>query len=390
MPRLKSSVLACALLAAPAVTWAAPEHGQINVVQNDPGNMSTSVTITTPLATPGFRVVGGNRGDYDLATTLAPADGVVITAVRENGRNNDAAGDVNGTQFVTPAIAPRAANTAYFVPLHTSGPGDEFNTNVAGIYFRYDEHLAGFASNTANNGALDTFVGSAGINLGTEFTDPTTSGGTYGLDLRNLTARSGAGAAPATSSAGVLLVTGGKNEDNYALSRANADGTFTVFCKDNGSSGAGYENDGVAFAYVSLADPLVPAVGRVRGDGTTDVGSGNFAVTKTDVGTYFLTIAGQDDTTGTLIVSAEGGETLNVDNIVSYQPGTLNGASGWYVEVRDIVNATTLIPPLEDVGTERAFSFAFATVPEPSTAGLLLPAAVFALRRRVRRRPVAC
>lgn len=46
------------------------------------------------------------------------------------------------------------------------------------------------------------------------------------------------GHTPETS---VLLVNHAKKEDNFALSKANEDGTFTVICKDNGSNTSAYE-----------------------------------------------------------------------------------------------------------------------------------------------------
>ena len=47
----------------------------IDVVQNDAGNNTTSVTVTTPLAMNDFRIrTGSNRGDYNVQIGPAATD----------------------------------------------------------------------------------------------------------------------------------------------------------------------------------------------------------------------------------------------------------------------------------------------------------------------------
>jgi hypothetical protein len=180
-------------------------------------------------------------------------------------------------------------------------------------------------------------------------------------------------------------VVGGKNEDNYSLSGANADGTFTIFNRDNGANGTGTEQDGVAFVYVPTATAGL-TTGRVRGDATTvaGVGSGTFTATADGTGAVLLQIPGvTSENAGVLLVSPEGGGTLNFDNVISYE---WDGArNGWVVQTRDIDGVG--LPILEAVGAEPMFSFVFVPVPEP-TAVLGFAAATglggMWVRRRVR------
>src|SRR5690606_12565997 len=120
--------------------------------------------------------------------------------------------------------------------------GDEANVNASFVYLPYDSFPGGVATNTENGLALTTFKGSPGLTLGTHFTDSASTLGQYTVNLSPLVANA--------SQNGILLVSGAKNEDNFALSRANSNGTFTIYCHDNGVNGAEYENDGVAFSYL--------------------------------------------------------------------------------------------------------------------------------------------
>jgi hypothetical protein len=88
-------------------------------------------------------------------------------------------------------------------------------------------------------------------------------------------------------------------------------------------------------------------------------------VTKGTTGIWYLTIPGQTDSTGTLIISPEGGANLNVDNIVSYEWDATN--SRWIIESRDLPGPP---PGLQDGGsaTEDMFSFAFFQAPPTAYA----------------------
>jgi len=352
------------------------EFGNINVVQNDALNNATSVTLTVaPGSSPNFSIRSGNRGDYDVSfgTANDVTGGVMLSAVAQNGRNNSATGDAFGQFYATSATdhvgAGGAAGTQYWVPIFRAAQGDEVNINAACAWFPYGQYLAGFVRNSAatNGGANNTLTASPGITLGTHFVD-----NGAGVSTVNLTALGG------SATNGVLLVTHAKNEDNYAASRANADGTFTVWVKDNGTNSSAYEQDPVAFVYLPVSGAgsnRLVALGRVNSDATTAVSGGNFILTKGGTGQWYLSIPGHSNTTGVLIISPEGGGTNTLDNIVSYEWDAVN--SRWVIESRDLTDTSTL-PGLQNGATngEDMFSFAFFASPNPApVVAITAPAA---------------
>ncbi|MCS6775544.1 MAG: hypothetical protein RMJ43_04670 [Chloroherpetonaceae bacterium] len=340
--------LAAVLLAGAStdVALADVEHGNIQVIQLDPNNNPTSIILTKASGTPGFSVIPetSNRGDYVVAfgTENDFLSGILLTAVRQNGRDNALPPNSGGypgqvgLAFATSSISLNntsnlLASTGYFVPLHQAPDGDEINMDVAVAHFKYaDGWLGGVALNLndtggfANNSTLNAFAGAASIQMNVHFFDPPETVGIYELIHPQIDSRTG-----------VLIVNGAKNEDNYALSRANADGTFTIICKDNGTNGSSYENDPVAFVYIPATAVNLTA-GRVDTDGTLlltiNGGTGAPTVTKIGVGRHRLTIAGQSPATGTLLISPEGGRGENVDNIVTYEAD----GDGWIIETRDL------------------------------------------------------
>ncbi|MBK1882202.1 DNRLRE domain-containing protein [Luteolibacter pohnpeiensis] len=379
--------LAASIGALPSVTQAV-EHGGFIVTQLNTGNDNlTSATASISLAvkpgsTANFNYVeNANRGDYDSIYSADrasdPLNGILISCVSQNSRNNVSGGGVDGISYGTSAVEYGAAG--FYIPVSAAdgsaeAGGGEFNMNVAAAYFPHSEGwLAGHATNhsTGNGLALTDMISSPGVNLGYEFIDTSAAG----ISTVNLTKLHTRGVA-ATADNGVLLVTGGKNEDNYAMSRPNADGSFTLSIKDNGATSAlGYEQDGVAFVYIPLAavgQSQVVAVGRILSGGASQIASGDFTITKQGVGEWLLKIPGMNDQSGTLIVSPEGGYPVstveplpsNVNNFASYEWDDALG--GWLIQSRDVPTAT-----LEDGLTddEAMFSFAFfsteAATPAP-------------------------
>ncbi|ADB16009.1 autotransporter-associated beta strand repeat protein [Pirellula staleyi DSM 6068] len=308
------------------------------VVQNDTGNTPASVTVTTSEASGGFQMrPGSNRGDYNVQIGPTANDdvagGVLISSVSQNGRDN---GEGNGVVFATSAVENDAG--AYFIPVHNAPGGAEWNINVAAAYFDYDDYLGGFFRNTTNGGALTVANASPGIVNGVNFID--NANGTYTVTLP--------GVNPLTD--GVLIATGGKNEDNYALSVAATDTSWTIFNHDNGDNGAAFERDGVAFVYLPNSPSYIS--GKFYGDATTAVKNGAFSITTIAAGRYKLTIDGYLPGDGVLLLSPENFGN-GVDNIVTYEPLV----DGWEIQTRDLPQNP---PTLQGMAaTELVASFVF-------------------------------
>ena len=128
-------------------------------------------------------------------------------------------------------------------------------------------------------------MGSPGLVLGSNFVD--NGGGVSTISLTNLGINS--------TTDGILLVTHGKNEDNYASSMVNSNnGTWTVYIKDNGTDTSAHEQDPVAFVYIPKTNNFVVS-GRFRSDGVPLMYNGaspQFTVTNNAIGTWKLTIPG--------------------------------------------------------------------------------------------------
>lgn len=350
------------------------EFGTLNVVQNDGGDTTTSVTVTKAAgSSPNFAVRSGStKGDFNitLGYTNDYTTGVLISSVAQNGRNNNAAGDTIGQFYATSAVQIDSTTTPnrFYIPVNnSSSAAEEVNIHVAAAHFPYTQWMGGLGRNSAatNGGATNTFVGSAGITLGTQFT--TTGTGTWGLNLTSVNAAY-------TAQNGILLVSHVKDEDNFALSKANADGSFTMYVRDNYADSTGTEQDPIAFVYLPASDvgtKRLKALGRVNSNASTDVSGGTFSVTKGGTGQWYLSIPGQSNTTGTLIISHEGGGSNNSDNIISYQWDAVN--SRWTIESRDI--PTSGLPALQDgsAGTDDMFSFAFFEAPGVPAVSITSP-----------------
>ncbi|HVV02185.1 MAG TPA: hypothetical protein VHH88_12530, partial [Verrucomicrobiae bacterium] len=335
--------------------------GIVNVVENDLANKTTSVNVTAANQINGFQVRdGSNRGDFNVQvgtdSTDDVATGVLLASVAENGRDN---GEDSGINYCTAAINyARTGGSAgsYTLVAATAPSGKEYNINVAAAFFPYTNWLGGYARNSAGtlNGPDDLFTGSPGLALGTNFVD--NGNGTYTIDLRNRGIDSRVD--------GVLLVCAGANDDDYALSSANTtDGTWNVWTKDNGTNGAVFEEDPVAFVFIPNTNSAVIS-GKFKGDGTILMHNGTsarFSVTNISTGMWQISIPGYSPQNGVLVISGENEDGAAQDNIVSSQPSGNN----WIIESRDLPGLGLQTP------ADAVVSFVF--IPSPA-ATLIAPA----------------
>lgn len=371
---LAVAVIAAVTALAPARAAQAPPHkisaANLRVVQNDTGNTVNSVTVDATLSINDLRVrPGSNRGDYNLqvgdTVTNDLAEGLVLVSVSQNGRDDGELPDEQ-KNYAAPAFDGNA--NGYWAVLQdvTSGRG-EMNINCAAAYFRYSDWLAGWARNpTAVNGGTNSlFTASPGLVLGnssaaTGYNLKWVSNGRFRVNLIDKGFNS-------TTNPGVLLVNHAKNEGNYASSVANADGTWEVYVKDNFANNTSLEQDPLAFVFIPRTNTSVVS-GKFGLDATgTNAqvliysgASPAFSVTNFAIGRYRLTIPGGSPSAGVLMVSSEGGKTLNFDNTVSYEAD----GGGWILESRDL----GVFPPVLEACTNEAVA-SFVYIPA-STAGV--------------------
>lgn len=280
-----SSAALCLTGGLPAIEFGNFDLIQLNNSNRGLTDVDPAVSISVASgSTANFNFTGVNRGDIDVTfgTPNDVAGGVMITAVRENGRDNTAGGDLApqaGKKYVTP-LSAEGSGGGFFIPLESAPDSYEFNINTAAVYFPFNEGwLGGHTKNVngTNGGVQDVLTATSGISIGTHYFD--NGGGVFTVNLGSLSSHGVA----ANAQNGVLLVTGHKNEDNYAMSGDNANGSFTVTLKNNAANGATTERDPIAFAYVPVAaagSDLVTAVGRIQSDGTSEISGGVFTVTK--------------------------------------------------------------------------------------------------------------
>lgn len=340
------AVLSVVLAVSPASSRAAEiVHASLDV-PNAVG--STGAVVTKPGASPNMGVQHSRSGNGSYAVYVGdvPGDfttsGVMLTSVAENGRSNG-----SGTQYPTSATVLDGDRILATVRQPATNAVVPFNVDTAVAWFPFEDFYGGVALNDlgSNGSAMETIVGHPDIDLGEEFADD--GGGRFTLDLTALGAR---------SEEGILLVNSAKAENNYALSQAHADGTFTIFSHDNRVHDAVYERDPVAFVYIpkNHGSEQIIAMGRIGG--SQPISQGRFSVTVAADGIYHLAIPDHTHETGTLIISPEGGDSLNVDNIWSYEWHEAN--QHWVIQTRDLTGLG-----LQRLGNEAAFSFAFITTP---------------------------
>jgi phospholipase C len=329
----------------------------IVVVQNDTGNTTNSVTVSTALSINDFRIrTGSNRGDYNVQIGSASTDdvtgGILIGCIDQNGRDNGELDTFPGMNYGSCSIngAPSSSPGAdgnWSLATFQAPKNSEYNFNVAAGWFPYsDGWYGGWLSNSkgTNGGANNHLIGNPNLVLGTHVIDQGSGKTKINLKPFGLDSRSNA----------VLIVTGGKNEANFALSATNTDGTWTITCRDDNG---GAEQDFVGFVCVPLTNHSVVS-GRFMGDGKAIQASESFSASNTGVGVYHLTIPGVNPADGVLLISAESGGSINGDNMVNYQA---NG-DGWDIQTRDITVGFT--PALQTLDKSNSV-VSFVYIPGP-------------------------
>ncbi len=362
---------------------------------------NTNAIVTCTLAINGFTAVGGppfNRADFyvwaypgALGTNDANL-GFLIGSVAQNGRTNPLPTYGTNCWQICQTVA-NADNTLRFATCQTvgslgTGNTIECNANVAAAFFPMSNWLGGWCRSLpyTNGYPNNWFLGSPGL-LGW------TNHGAYTnfFDLYGLTGGSGGQSTVSLTNFGInsltdgiLLVTGGKDENNFVQSRRNADGTWQVYVHDIGADSTAYEQDQFVFVYVPKTNTLVvsgmfqsdsygnPSITNYSGAqlGVTNYvvsSSGGysicpvFTITNIAAGRWYLTMNNTNftPTNGVLITSPAGGGSYNVDNIVTCQAtNSSKFSNGWEIQSRDLPSGN-LQSPYVSGGSEDVCSFVF-------------------------------
>jgi hypothetical protein len=360
------------------------QAANIEVVQLSEGNEPNEIILNIPVGQrtammsvndPNAAIGQSNRGDYVVRIGSSLEDdllnGVHIVSIAENGRQNGAQ-----LNFHTPAMG--YGQTHAWIALFTTSlgyagyaGGDEDNVNVGVAYFPFSGGwIGGRALNLNNNGDIwvvhgsgpvvlnETLVSAAGMNRPYPFSGSlfaATAKGAWKLTI------------PGVDSLrdGVLIVCGGKNEDNYASASPHFDGSgWMITTHDNGVNGASWEQDPFNYIYIPYETPGI-AAGVIWGSGGVLNGTKNFKIKFESAGTYRLSIDGHSPKTGTLLVCSGPG-SYSDDNIITYQPD----GNDWLIQTRDLLidNGTTYSV---QTNLYEAFTFAFIPFAEaPSAPGL--------------------
>jgi len=351
------------------------------VVTLNGGNPLNPPTVTIPvgqstvanagLGTEGFFIDAGTvLGEYPIRIGASAANdaagGVLLGYVRENGRNvSDPGGPLYATSGTVRDGDPTSTNTrggtgGLSLAVHRAGEaigGGTFGThapfaaNLAAAYFPYSQGwLAGTASSSVNNGAIDQFTGSPGLTLGANFIVDGVGPNKHRLVLPGVTD---------SRRQGLLFVNHAKNEANYALSEPDDNGNgFVVVTHDNATDGPATTVDPLSFVFIPLNTPnvtmarihpssgqdLQPAPMLQSGLPFTIVREGDVVDPAYDTGIggrYRLSIPGHSPTSGTLLVSPStlgrnsgGSAGGNQDNIVTYQAD----GNDWIILAQDLPN----------------------------------------------------
>ena len=363
------------------------------------GDDNTNAIVSCTLSINGFATAPGpsfNRGDftvYAYSNVLGANDatkGLFIGSVMQNGRiNHNPTYGTNCWQICQ--TATNSGNVFRFSTCQTvgslgTGISIECNVNVAAAFFPYSNWLAGWALSRPYTNAYPNnyLLGSSGLKNwsdGAAYTNVTdlygvtgANGGEFILDLRSF---------GVWNTNGILLVTGGKDENNFAQSQTNADGTWNIFVHDIGKDSSGYEQDQWMFVYVPRTNTTVvsgtfqstsdgspyiemysgPGVGVTNYPSATGGGASIcpvFTITNTGTGRWALRMKTPNytPTNGVLITSPAGGVSLNVDNIVTYE--ALPDNSGWEIQSHDLPSGN-----LQNIGngTEPADCCSFVFIP---------------------------
>ncbi|MFZ4575541.1 MAG: hypothetical protein ACOYN0_14180, partial [Phycisphaerales bacterium] len=165
------------------------QHGVVQVIENDAGNLATSVTVN---ATVGFGVwanvaTGNSRGDYEFSFGTADDDdaGLLVVSSYQNARTEPSVGG-GAAPYYASCMSSQFANTLTYVA-HAHQAAVEANVNFTMGFFPYaDGWLAANLQNSANNAVMTSVKGPFTLvpvltGVGNQVLDPNGAGTVNGV-----------------------------------------------------------------------------------------------------------------------------------------------------------------------------------------------------------------
>lgn len=353
-----------------------------NIDAAGPGTASApTLSIPSGQSTANFFVeTATGAGVYPVRIGASRTDdyagGVLLGSARENG------GRVDGLETpFWPVISAGANSQSSTAPDGTlnlfvrqrvgATTNVPSNSNVAGAYFPFSEGWVGATTrNSANGGAPNSTSAVNGVTVNDLILGfGQIEGGVSRVVIPGVTD---------TRQQGLLFANHSKNEDNQASVAPSASGDAFIVGTQNAGNAMANEADPYAFVYIPFGTSNI-TMASVHGASGPDQhatvmkSSGSpFSVTREGVGTYRLSIPGQNPTTGVLLTNTGGqnsaGATSTSNHVVTYQAD----GNDWIIQTRDWGSGTpTLVAPfLETPNADRsqAFQFAFMPFATPPTA----------------------
>lgn len=280
----------------------------------------------------------GTTGDVEVlrdGNPIAPADGIVIAAIREN-----ATGDAT-THRLVQAYANGSGGTS--LALRSFGVDGAADAPVGVTYFPFADNWVG--GHVDAGGTLTTGNGVAASNVAR------TGTGRYSIVIPGLTD---------AAVDGFLFVIGNENGDNYVSSRAvTGTNTYEVAVRDNLQDFGAGEDGGFSFVFVprnaeNLVAGVVDAASPAMNPLSLTVGEFTMERLEVAAGQYEwkLTIPGQSPDTGVLILANQDNNELE-DNHLTYQS---DGAGSFLIRSHDAIGMGLQNQP---------FTFAFVPFDNP-------------------------
>jgi len=352
-----------------------------NIDATGGGTDTNSLSIPTGQSTANFFVEPPTgAGAYPIrigdSRTDDYANGVLLGSAREFGGRTDTLGTaywpiISAGSNSQGATAPDGTLNIFVRQRIGATTNQLGNSDVAAAYFPFSEGWIGATTRNNSNGGSPNATSSLN---GVDLTDLLLGFGA----IANGVSRVPIPGVTDTRQQGLLFVNHAKNEDNHGVVAPSPTGDAFILGTQNGGNAMANEPDPYAFVYIPYGTPNITMASIHGASGpnqqpTVLNSSGSpFTISRTDVGTYRLSIPGQSPTSGVLLTNVGGrinsGGTSTFNDVLTYDAD----GNDWVLQLRDWGSGTpTLVDPAlatPNADRSQAFQFAFMPFATPPTA----------------------